>query len=507
VSYNVLAEIYATGMVYPYCPSWALSSAYRSRLVLRELASTDADIICLQEVQKDHFDATFEPELKKLGYLGLYKQKNRLSMGMEGKVDGCATFFKSSRFELVEKSILDFNAAVKQCFDGEASKADSMPPAEASAFLNHIRSAQRRLTHDNIAQVNVLQMTTTPQGARLRDPVRFCVANTHLFWDPEYGDVKLWQTHKLLGELEKSITMPHNYPLILCGDFNSEAASAVYALLSGNFKAGRRIGLAPAQLPPDPLRVLSQGGTHLSHSIFLASAYGEVLGAEPSYTNVTESYVGCLDYIWCTASNITPLAVMAMPTREELREPWKTALPNPQHPSDHLPLVSDLLIGQPHAPQSMMSAISAAAATRAGSSAFGSAGGRGAGASMMGGPSLPVPSAEMGGIPHMGLGSHMHQARPGQRAASGAGGASGVGGLGGLGLGGPGGMPADGMWFSQPSRQAGGAGGGGGGGGGGLELTGGQFGVGLAGLGASPQRMAPGRDGGGHSGMGGGRMM
>lgn len=504
LSYNVLAEIYATGMVYPYCPGWALNSSYRQRLVLRELMEADADIICLQEVQKDHFESTFNPELSKMGYVGLYKQKNRLAMGVEGKVDGCATFYRASRFDLVRKNVLDFNEAVKQCFEGEAAKADGMPPADAASFLNHIRGQQRRLMHDNIAQVLVLRMLTTPQGARLREPCNFCVANTHLFWDPEFTDVKLWQTHMLLRELEKSITIPLQYPLVLCGDFNSEPSSAVYALLAGNYKSGRRIALPPAQLPPDPLHVLSQGGTHLSHSIFLASAYGEVLGAEPSYTNVTQTYVGCLDYIWCTANDITPLAVKAIPSREELGGPWKTALPNPQHPSDHLPLVADLLLDQQYLPPTMVPLVAAARGPHASSSAFGSGGGArvGGGASgMIGGPALPVPSSEMGGMPaHIGLGSHMHQARPGQRASAGAGG-SGVGGLGGLGLGGPGVMGGDGMWFSQPGRQAGGAGGAGG-----IDLAGGQFGIGLSGLGSSPQRMGSGRNGAmggsrGHSSM------
>jgi len=55
VSYNTLAEIYANQGVYPYCPTWALAWQYRKDLILKELLRLDADLICLQEVQADHF--------------------------------------------------------------------------------------------------------------------------------------------------------------------------------------------------------------------------------------------------------------------------------------------------------------------------------------------------------------------------------------------------------------------------------------------------------------------
>ena len=51
VTYNCLAEIYATSEVYPYCPAWALPWNYRRRNILRELVAYHADIMCLQEVQ------------------------------------------------------------------------------------------------------------------------------------------------------------------------------------------------------------------------------------------------------------------------------------------------------------------------------------------------------------------------------------------------------------------------------------------------------------------------
>jgi CCR4-NOT transcription complex subunit 6 len=50
LSYNILADTYATSDTYSYCPTWALSWAYRRQNLLREIIGYHADIICLQEV-------------------------------------------------------------------------------------------------------------------------------------------------------------------------------------------------------------------------------------------------------------------------------------------------------------------------------------------------------------------------------------------------------------------------------------------------------------------------
>lgn len=51
LSYNVLADLYATSEMYSYCPPWALSWTYRKQNLMREIVSYSADIMCLQEVQ------------------------------------------------------------------------------------------------------------------------------------------------------------------------------------------------------------------------------------------------------------------------------------------------------------------------------------------------------------------------------------------------------------------------------------------------------------------------
>src|SRR5699024_1423620 len=73
MTWNVLADIYATTEAYPYSPPYVLAWNYRRGRILAELLAYNPDIICLQEVQGDHFEDFFAPELLRRGYEGLYK--------------------------------------------------------------------------------------------------------------------------------------------------------------------------------------------------------------------------------------------------------------------------------------------------------------------------------------------------------------------------------------------------------------------------------------------------
>lgn len=102
VTYNVLAEIYATGQQYPYCDFWALSWEYRFHNIMREVLDASPDVICFQEIQADHYETHVYGAMSDAGYEGVFKQKTRQSMGLAGKVDGCALFWRRSKFHLVE---------------------------------------------------------------------------------------------------------------------------------------------------------------------------------------------------------------------------------------------------------------------------------------------------------------------------------------------------------------------------------------------------------------------
>ena len=98
--YNVLCEKYATRNMYGYSPSWALAWDYRKKLVRSQLIESGADIICLQEVDLENFNEFFMPQLAVEEYKGAFYPKSRAKTMNESEkktVDGCATFFKSTK--------------------------------------------------------------------------------------------------------------------------------------------------------------------------------------------------------------------------------------------------------------------------------------------------------------------------------------------------------------------------------------------------------------------------
>ena len=99
--YNVLCERAATAKLYGYTPSWALTWDYRKELILAEIVGSDADFLCLQEVDVAQYEEYFLEKLSEHDYDGAYWPKSRAKhMDNEaGKrlVDGCAIFFKKSK--------------------------------------------------------------------------------------------------------------------------------------------------------------------------------------------------------------------------------------------------------------------------------------------------------------------------------------------------------------------------------------------------------------------------
>ena len=207
-------------------------------------------------------------------------------------------------------------------------------------------------------------------GAAPQPPVEFsdfCLCNTHLLSNVEYEDVKLWQAHVLVSELEKVSTeraqarathLQHrggaslppdavpSTPVVLCGDFNCLPDTCCYHYIAGDWQA------MAASWPADPTHLLPADP---SHGLHLASSYRAVTGAEPPFTNFTESFKGTLDYIWSTAGSLhrlrgvpataprlEPVSVLGMPTADDITAHSRCPLPNAQFASDHMPLVCDM---------------------------------------------------------------------------------------------------------------------------------------------------------------------
>ncbi|KAK2808087.1 Glucose-repressible alcohol dehydrogenase transcriptional effector [Emmonsiellopsis sp. PD_5] len=349
LSYNILCDRSATQQQHGYAPSRALAWEYRRDLLLNEIKGYDADIVCLQEIDQGSYHGFFREQLAYSDYKGVYWPKGR-AQGMpeeEAKiVDGCATFFKGSKYILLEKNMVHFGqTAVRR------------PDAKGQDDIYN-----RLWQKDNIAVIVYLENRLSGE--------RLIVVNAHLYWDPAYKDVKLIQAAILMEEVtqlaEKYAKIPpctdktafrfsepenpsesgavtpaepapsveytkgSDIPLIICGDFNSYPGSTVYDLMAH----GRLVEDHP-DLEKRLYGNLSRVG--MSHPYNLKSAYSAI--GELSFTNYTPDFVDVIDYVWYTSNALQVTGLLGEVDKEYLQR--VPGFPNYHFPSDHLPLLAE----------------------------------------------------------------------------------------------------------------------------------------------------------------------
>ncbi|KAG9461521.1 hypothetical protein GDO78_016579, partial [Eleutherodactylus coqui] len=216
MSYNILSQdlLEDNASLYAHCRRPYLFWNYRLPNILRELQEMNADILCLQEVQEDHYEEQMKPRLEALGYACEYKSRTG------SKPDGCAICFKSDKFNLKLAKPVEY-------------------------FRRHIALLDR----DNVGLVLMLQPKT---GGG--DVPTVCVANTHLLYNPRRGDIKLTQLAILLAEMTEvaHVQDARLCPIVLCGDFNSVPGSPLHRFIKkGTLDyEGMTIGKVSGQEPP-----------------------------------------------------------------------------------------------------------------------------------------------------------------------------------------------------------------------------------------------------------------
>lgn len=345
LTYNVLSDIYANPEMYTNCPRWGLAWSYRRLNLINEIVSYRPDIVCLQEVQSDHYENYFKPEMQKHGYDSVYKKKtSEVYTGGTMVIDGCGTFFRRDRFSIIKKYDVEFNKA-------------ALSLAEALNATSQKKAALNRLLKDNVALIVVLEALEPPDPAAAAAGKRqlLCVANTHIHANQELKDVKLWQVHTLLKGLEK-IAASANIPMLVSGDFNSVPGSAAHSLL-----AQGRVPPDHPELIVDPLGIL-RPPSKLCHQLPLMSAYSAMLQqgpalqtpaakkqrkridentGEPKFTNYTVDFHGAIDYIFYTSDSLVPSALLELPDPSDIFRRNVSALPNAEWSSDHIALMSE----------------------------------------------------------------------------------------------------------------------------------------------------------------------
>ncbi|CAF0740416.1 unnamed protein product [Didymodactylos carnosus] len=347
MNYNILCDKYATRNAYGYCPSWALKWDYRRKQILEELKNYAADIIALQEIEMDQYHAYFLPELKSLGYDGVFSPKSRARTMCESDrrfVDGCAIFYRKTKFHLVENYLVEFNQLAMSAANGLSSHD----------MLNRV------MTKDNIGLVALLETNeeiyshTFSSGMVPADHKQLLfVCTAHIHWDPEFCDVKLVQTLMLLSEIKtimedaikthRPAMAAHSpidcnsIPLVLCGDFNSLPDSGVIELMRNGRISLSHVDFKELQYE-SCLQKMSrhEGSTDLVHHFNFQSAYETNI---MPYTNYTYDFKGIIDYVFYSKKLMRVLGVLGPLDPEWIRSNKIIGCPHPNVPSDHFSLL------------------------------------------------------------------------------------------------------------------------------------------------------------------------
>jgi CCR4-NOT transcription complex subunit 6 len=356
LSWNILCEKAATPQQYGYTPSGALSWDFRKENILQEIQSQDTDFVCLQEVDMETFKEFLSMKLAYNGYKGAFFQRPRhktMSEKDAKAVDGCATFWKHDKYILLDKQVIDI-----------ANIAINRPDMKNQSDIFN-----RVMPRDHIAVVALFENRLT--GSRL------IIANTHLFWDPAYADVKLIQiaivlenvnkltekyarwppckdkkTYALTDENAEPESPPDppqepapsmeyssntQVPLLVCGDFNSTPDSTIYQLLSTG-----SVSKDISELKDFQYGNFTRDG--IAHPFALRSAYSN-LDKTPEalpFTNYTPGYRGVIDHIWYSTNTLENTSLLGPVDPEYMKR--VPGFPNYHFPSDHLVMLAEFSI-------------------------------------------------------------------------------------------------------------------------------------------------------------------
>ncbi|XP_007500023.2 2',5'-phosphodiesterase 12 [Monodelphis domestica] len=311
VTYNVLADVYAhtehsRAVLYPYCAPYALGLDYRLNLLQKELSGYSADVLCLQEVDRSVFHDSLAPALDAFGLQGLFRLKQH-------QHEGLATFFRRDKFRLLAQHDIAYHQALA---------TDPVHGPLLEQLARYPQARDRVLQRSSALQVSILQSTKDPSK-------KICVANTHLYWHPRGGHIRLIQMAVALTHLNHvTQDLYPGVPVLFCGDFNSTPSTGMYTFVStGSVSADHEDWASNGEE--------ERCNMSLSHPFRLKSACGE-----PAYTNYVGGFHGCLDYIFIDFTALEVEQVIPMPSHEEVTT--HQALPSVSHPSDHIALICDL---------------------------------------------------------------------------------------------------------------------------------------------------------------------
>jgi len=258
ISWNILAEAYATPRSHPNLPDPYAHTTFHSHLrrplildTLRRLLFfkddiPTVDVLCLQEVDSILFHTLLVPFFESYDYLHVYAPRATTTLhASQAKAapDGCATFYSSRKWKCIGSKIVRFDDLAnphRPPLHPHSTKTTTITPQSTaigrSALMGISSSYQRRNAALLVHLVSTADVDTTTAACPSNSVI---IANTHLYWHPGYEYIKLSQSYYLLHcvqqftqDQQQQKARHGDAAILVCGDFNSKPQSIVYQFIT-----------------------------------------------------------------------------------------------------------------------------------------------------------------------------------------------------------------------------------------------------------------------------------
>jgi mRNA deadenylase 3'-5' endonuclease subunit Ccr4 len=349
MTYNILADTNAQcfqGFNYPHVTKEMLAKGRRLPLIIHEILQSQADVVCLQEVDFTVYETLLLPVLLLFNFQGYYSGKKG-----ETSNEGCALFWSLSTFAPVSPDDQKTYAIKDLLMRGNGTDDEEWAPVFETlwSLLLHRPDLQlvlaTKLAH--IAQMVPLTLLNDP-SASSASSTTIWITNTHLYYHPQASHVRLLQMLLLARQMTTELRRRPG-EIILCGDFNSSLEHSAGKLIldrsvPANFRESQvHLNTFRDRSVTSTLADLDEPETEDDFPSFTLPSSFPVMHSgmqpSPSFTHCSHDFCGTLDHILFSSSGKLRYRSSApMPSMAEVG----SALPSPQVPSDHVSVICEL---------------------------------------------------------------------------------------------------------------------------------------------------------------------
>ncbi|ETO10795.1 hypothetical protein RFI_26582 [Reticulomyxa filosa] len=329
-SWNTLYKQWVMKEDYPTIEDEHRTWEFRLPRLRQKMSDINADILCLQEIDKSTFKEDFGDYLKKTGNyewnVNLTK-KNKIMMSN-------AIAWKKNKFKLIWHEWR--SRTMMMLFQHLSEKTKRECPQQMKTDNNDLGANQE----NSEAKKNKDEKKTKKNQKNAKESLQLSekyeyllVCNCHLEGKPSKHDIRFSQMKSLLQRLDllfhEQNFPKEKIPVIICGDFNSTCDEVVVQMLLNR------------KVDPNHSALLESDDRNFVHLYYFREGYDEVFKKNRHITFAANGILSSIDFIFYTDNNLLLCGVKKTlpdnirPTRDNL-----LLLPNARFPSDHLPIAA-----------------------------------------------------------------------------------------------------------------------------------------------------------------------